>query len=215
MVAGAVPDRDPPDRRRTSIPVEKDRRRSPHVDHADPFREPTRPGPHLPPVELLDLDRTQDDAEHAHLTPVEGIAIDAVNEAARRLEQASHRTALEIDVRADARVAELAELHGSTWARGVDADIAALKAATARPPRRELLKTAGKWLTGGGVLGALLIAINALIAHGNGQAVSRAERQMLHRHDWQMDRVVRALERVAGKLGIDLHIDDTAPKDSP
>lgn len=203
-VRGAVPRDDPPDRRRRTEPVLVDRRK--HVDYTG--RETTRPGIRAR-MELGDGDATPDEIER-EVTPLDH-AIDVVNDAAARLERAAHGTAIE----RDAKAAELDALPGSAWARGVDADIAALKDAVAKRPRWHTLKLAGKWISGAAVITALGLAIRALIAHGDGQATSRAEKLLLHRHEAQMRSVFAALYYIAGKLGIELRLDDNTPKDSP
>lgn len=168
-----------------------------HRNHADPFREDTRPGPHVDP-----LGATQDDPPH--LTPVEGIAVDIINDAAARLDRASQRAAIDLDMKA----AEIEAVHGSEWGRRVDEDIAKLKAAIHAPPRWRLVKLAGKWITGGAIVGALGLAVSALVAHGDATATDRSRAEMLHRLDRTMRRVLNAISRIAGKLDIDVDLDD-------
>lgn len=176
-----------------------------HRDHADPFREDTRPGPHVDP-----LGETEDDMRPP-LTPVEGIAVGIINDAAAKLDRASARAALDIDMKA----AEVTAVHGSEWARQVDADIAKLKQAVATPSRWRTLKLAGKWVTGGAVAAALGLVIKVMIAHGAAAEKGANDDATLHRLDRTMHRVIIAISRIAGKLGIDVNLDDNAPKDFP
>ena len=110
-------------------------------------------------------------------TPVEHL-IERVESAAHRIEEA---TAANV-IREAAKTAEAAMLHDSTWARGVDADIAAIKAAIAKPARRRLLGLVAKYATGTAIAGALAWAVHALITYGNGQEVGRAQSEAVRRH---------------------------------
>lgn len=186
----------------------RERRRSgaEHRDHGDPFREDTRPGPHV----VDPLGETEDDPPP--LTPVEGIAVSIINDAAAKLDRASTRAAIDIDMKA----AEVTAVHGSEWARGVDADIAKLKEAVATPSRWRTLKLAGKWITGGAVMAALGLVIKVLIAHGAANEKGANDDATLRRLDRTMHRVIIAISRIAGRLGLDVDLDDNAPpKDFP
>lgn len=120
-----------------------------------------------------------------------------------------------------ARVAELVALPGSEWARGVDAKLAELDRRTTPHRRwRRIVSIATKWIGGGLVTAALGLTARALIAHGDASATDRARVEMLERHDLQLRAVDRSLRWVgqrlsfiAGKLGLDLHLDDNAPQD--
>lgn len=174
--------------------------------------EPTLPG--MARRRARSLDDTDDEREH--ITPAE---------------RPSGRIA-EINGRAivvGLKAAELVGLPGSTWGRGVDADLARmadelldlrrdLDARVAATPRRKVVVMAirlAKGLTVGMVLAALLMAGRALIAHGDSTAMSRERDAMIHRHDRQIARAINVLTLIAGKLGLVVYLDDTSPKDPP
>lgn len=178
----------------------EERRRS-GAEHRE-FSEDTRPGPHVD-RRVEQLDDTVDDGRP--LTPIEGIAVDIINDAAARLDRASSRAALDMDMKA----AEIGAVHGSAWARGVDQDIANLKRAIAKPRRWHVVKLLGKWITGGVLAAAAAMAIRVLVAHGDAAATDRTKTEMLYRLDRTMRRVLNAISRIAGKLDIDVDLDDT------
>lgn len=129
----------------------------------------------------------------------------------------AHQVKAAIDAHAD-RVAHLERItaeHAADRAR-----LDAIDKRTSPPRWRRWAASLGKFLGAGAMTAALALAARALIAHGNSTAESRAEHARVMSHD----RAIRTFQRamamrdrwlafIAGKVGIDLRLDENTPQD--
>lgn len=187
-------------------------------------------------VKVGELDDTLDEAEVAHpprprlRTPISVPRADTPDDdvLARAVEAIregdpcwnfAHQVKAAIDAHAD-RVAQLEHVaaeHAADRAR-----LDAIDKRTSPPRWRRWVTLIGKALGAGAITAALALAARALIAHGTSTAESRAEHERVMSHD----RAIRAIRRdlatrdqwlafLAGKVGIDLRLDDNTPQDDP
>ena len=151
-------------------------RRPPHRDHSGPVR---RSDASLSEADALAV--TIDDGEH---TPVDHL-IDRADAVLGALESAA---AERRGIDHDAKRAELEYLPGSAWGRQVDADLATIKAAIARPVRYRTLRTVLKGIGVGSLVGLIALLANALISHGDATAMGREQAERVRHHEeWIRD----------------------------